>query len=421
MISIVVSYIMSTHIMYYISPDLIFIDYCGKTLAYNVELNKAVIVNEKTKNILQNGVGMGRQVKLENELLSSEELMQLKNGGALYSDTREYENNKYSHRLISRNPVVDIQDIYFHITQHCNLNCEYCYNKKNLGKSDKLSTGEVNQALLQLKRSGAKKIIFTGGEPLLRNDIIQIAEISQSLGFSNDLLTNGILLKEKIEILEYVDNVIVSLDTLHEEENRRKGLDIPGLLCDLSEINKKYAGKIIIRSVLSSSNKNSWKEVEAFALRNGYKHKMTLYLPDSLEDVNKMIDIESFEPAYDSEIMTYGGSLCGACYKRVAIDSNGDIYPCQNLIKERYRIANVKDAGWFELVKKSAITKCFMELDVLKFEHCRECTYRYICGGGCRAIADNVYGTPDAYLQFFCPYLKKVAEGQLRELVVKYG
>lgn len=50
-----------------------------------------------------------------------------------------------------------------------------------------------------------------------------------------------------------------------------------------------------------------------------------------------------------------------------------------------------------------------------KIEECKDCLYKYICGGGCRAKAYCVYGQLDAYLKFECKYLKENCEHYLKK------
>lgn len=64
---------------------------------------------------------------------------------------------------------------YLHLTQRCNLNCLYCYNKNNLGKNEEISTEQWKMIISELKNRGFDYIVFTGGEVTLRNDYIELA------------------------------------------------------------------------------------------------------------------------------------------------------------------------------------------------------------------------------------------------------
>lgn len=57
---------------------------------------------------------------------------------------------------------VNINTVYFHVTQRCNLNCTYCYNKKNLNLSKELDTKNIIKILNKLKKINVEVVNFTG-------------------------------------------------------------------------------------------------------------------------------------------------------------------------------------------------------------------------------------------------------------------
>lgn len=84
-----------------------------------------------------------------------------------------------------------------------------------------LDLNDIKKAIKNLKNSGIPQIVYTGGEPLLREDIKQILSFTKKQGMKTILSTNGILLsKEKIEELkEDVDWISLPLDGPSEEIN----------------------------------------------------------------------------------------------------------------------------------------------------------------------------------------------------------
>ena len=170
--------------------------------------------------------------------------------------------NKYQEQIKSRN--FKIETVYFHVTQRCNLQCEYCYNKNNLNKREELTTEEVFRVIDILKKANVKNIILTGGEALLRKDIVEIAQYIKQEGFSLTVLTNGVLLGAKSRILKYIDSSIISIDTLDAQKNLRKGLDIDALIKNLKEIEHSLRSKIYLRCVISKQDMDSWKSIKEF-------------------------------------------------------------------------------------------------------------------------------------------------------------
>lgn len=127
-----------------------------------------------------------------------------------------------------------------------------------------MTTEEVFRVIDRLKKANVKNIILTGGEALLRKDIVEIAQYIKQEGFSLTVLTNGVLLGAKSRILEYIDSSIISIDTLDAQKNLRKGLDIDALITNLKEIEQSLRSKIYLRCVISKQDMDSWKSIKEF-------------------------------------------------------------------------------------------------------------------------------------------------------------
>lgn len=94
--------------------------------------------------------------------------------------------------------------IRLEVTSKCNLRCAYCHNAKYEGRSDDLSTQDMLTLIERLKEKyDIKKVLLTGGEPLIKNDICDIISKIASLGIKVDMVTNGTLLNsEKVKELQ---------------------------------------------------------------------------------------------------------------------------------------------------------------------------------------------------------------------------
>jgi len=110
------------------------------------------------------------------------------------------------------------------LTYNCNLRCKMCPFWK---RSSEDSSIEREKAILRrIYDSGACGIAFEGGEPLLRNDLVEILAFSRSLPLHTSLITNGTLLESRIdEIASYVNGVVyVSLDGLGKTHDTIRGV-----------------------------------------------------------------------------------------------------------------------------------------------------------------------------------------------------
>ena len=103
------------------------------------------------------------------------------------------------------------------LTNRCNVNCIYCHHDGMVKSKDEMTADELYTICKIAKKIGVRKIRLSGGEPLLKKDIVEIVSKIASLGFKDiSMTTNGILLEKYAQDLKDagLDRVNVSLDTL---------------------------------------------------------------------------------------------------------------------------------------------------------------------------------------------------------------
>lgn len=143
------------------------------------------------------------------------------------------------------------------ITSKCNLRCKHCYNSEKYFKHkiNELSDGELIELINELGKDGCDEINLLGGEPLLRNNILDILRTAHKYNIFISLTTNGTLInRDKYETIfkeNLVDNLIFSLDgpnAIINDEVRGKGV-FDRLMDNLDCINlwrKNYSSKMIV-------------------------------------------------------------------------------------------------------------------------------------------------------------------------------
>jgi heme d1 biosynthesis radical SAM protein NirJ len=114
--------------------------------------------------------------------------------------------------------------VIWNLVRRCNLTCLHCYSiSADIDFPGELSTAEVLGVIDDLRRFGVPALILSGGEPLIRKDLFEIAERSKALGFYTALSTNGTLIDapvaERIARTGF-DYVGISLDGLQETHDR---------------------------------------------------------------------------------------------------------------------------------------------------------------------------------------------------------
>jgi MoaA/NifB/PqqE/SkfB family radical SAM enzyme len=109
------------------------------------------------------------------------------------------------------------------ITHSCNLSCRICDIWKTKDNEKDTDIRYIKKMLFQAKELGIKEIVLSGGEPLLRKDILEIFEYARKIKIKNlGVLTNGILVENLQERLRpyLIDNTIslvISFDSLKAE------------------------------------------------------------------------------------------------------------------------------------------------------------------------------------------------------------
>lgn len=98
----------------------------------------------------------------------------------------------------------------WNLTFHCNKRCHYCASPTL--HVPELKPDEVLEAITEFHRLGMRWVTFSGGEPLLRNDIGEIVRHCKSLGITTFISTNGTLLPRRINEVSQSDRITISLD-----------------------------------------------------------------------------------------------------------------------------------------------------------------------------------------------------------------
>ena len=93
----------------------------------------------------------------------------------------------------------NIRKIIWEITNQCNYSCEYCiFSSTGKKPRGELSFEQCIQTIEQLKQEGFNYIKFTGGEPFMRDDFLDILSYAQSQGFSFDISSNASFINDEI-------------------------------------------------------------------------------------------------------------------------------------------------------------------------------------------------------------------------------
>lgn len=136
-----------------------------------------------------------------------------------YGDQLRYRKGMTSE---TRRPIV-----VWNCIRRCNLSCIHCYsNSENKQYEGELTTAEAKKMIDDLAEFGVPVILFSGGEPLLRQDLFELNAYARSKGVRSVISTNGTLInKETAQKIKQsnIDYVGISLDAIGENNDRFRG------------------------------------------------------------------------------------------------------------------------------------------------------------------------------------------------------
>jgi len=117
--------------------------------------------------------------------------------------------------------------VVWNMTRRCNLKCIHCYsNSADIEYPDELTTEEGKKLIDDLAAFGSPVILFSGGEPLIRKDLLELAQYAADKGMRAVISTNGTIITKEVAVklqkigLSYVG---VSLDGLEKTHDRFRG------------------------------------------------------------------------------------------------------------------------------------------------------------------------------------------------------
>jgi len=320
--------------------------------------------------------------------------------------------------------------VAWEITRKCNLNCVHCRAGSDRGPyPGELSTAKCIQVLEQIREVGTPIVILTGGEPLMREDVFELAQKGTDLGLRMVLATNGTLLRPGlVERMtgSGIKRVSISIDGADEQQHDdfRK---VPGAYRRALEGigHLKAAGMPFqINTTVTRHNVGVLKEILDLAVSLGAAaHHIFLLVPTgrAREMVNQEIDALEYErvlhwfyemrdqvplhlkatcaPHYyrilrqearkkgeKVDIATYGldavtrGCLAGTSF--VFISNTGVVQPCGYL---ELNCGDLKQHPFPVVWRDSKIFNQLRDFSAYKGK-CGRCEYLRFCGG-CRARA----------------------------------
>ena len=327
-----------------------------------------------------------------------------------------------------RGPVLSA---YLHVTQRCNLACRGCYSlDEHRNALDDAPLADVCRAIDQLAAVGLQRLVISGGEPFLRDDLPDIVRhAKEDCGVPRvDVLSNGTRITAEAleEMAPYVDGVSVSFDGCSADSvpyiRREQRFD--ELVAAVRMVQDAGIAAHIIPTA-HAKNIHELPKYVALARELGATMNFSLLtcepgdpdlgglLPDDevLRELGRnMLTMGDGAPvlAVDSPI---GMNLtvkrdCGAGMRTISVDADGTVYPCHMMHRPQLAMGNAFTGSLSDALA-GEVGETMRSLTVEDCEGCNECRYEYICGGGCRARSLYATGSlrqPDSYCAMICEF-----------------
>ena len=336
--------------------------------------------------------------------------------------------------------------VVWNCTRQCNLYCVHCYASAKTEKAPgELSTAEGKQLIRDLAAFGVPVILFSGGEPLMRPDLCELAAYARELGLRVALSTNGTLITPAVaQQLKEVGfaEVGISLDGMEATHDRFRGKpgayrealagirhcvaldmrvslrltmtsynyrDIPAILQLTEDENidriclyhLAYAGRggKLQAQDISRADTRATVDTICAAARAMYQRglrKEILTVDNHADGVYLYLQLRQQEPARADQALALlkinGGNNSGV--RIGAVDDQGNVHPDQ--FWREATVGNVRERKFADIWTdaKQPLLVGLRDRKTLLQGRCARCRYLDICNGNLRVRAEAAYGNP---------------------------
>jgi radical SAM protein with 4Fe4S-binding SPASM domain len=327
------------------------------------------------------------------------------------------------------------QWIAWEVTRRCNLNCIHCRSASDASAavSAEFSTAEALALIDALAEVSSPVLVLTGGEPLLRGDLLEIVRYGAGKGLRMCLATNGTLLTDSLVISlreRGIRMVSLSLDgasrEVHDDFRRCPGA-FDGVLRGAAAL-RRHGLPFLINSSFTKRNRHDiaatfhlakelgatawylfmvvpsgrgreileelipaaeYEEILRWHWRQEQQEERLLMRPTCAPQYFRVIAQEGGDRSRRRQLAFATGANrgCLAGQNICLIDAAGELKPCSYFLSS---VGNVRTTPFRDLWFQSPTLRALRDPSRLKGK-CGRCEYVRVCGG-CRARADAVYG-----------------------------
>ncbi len=302
----------------------------------------------------------------------------------------------------------------------CNCRCVMCDIWKGNQQLKQLTESDVSDLTVSLKRLDTRQVVFSGGEALLHENFFRFCEILKKENIKITLLTTGLTMKNNAaRLVEWVDDIIVSLDGDEETHNRIRNISnafnkLAEGIAAVKQIDPFY--KISGRTVIHRLNFENWPMIIESAKKIGLDkisflpadvssqafNREMVWGPErrdeillSKDDLPKLrVVVDNLLSRFDDDFRTgfivespkkiekvyfyyaafYGlnsfpWKKCNAPWVSTVVEADGTVRPC--FFHEPY--GNIKTVSLDKIINSEEAIQFRKQLDMDKNETCLKC------------------------------------------------
>jgi uncharacterized protein len=333
-----------------------------------------------------------------------------------------------------------------HLTARCNLNCRYCYAVPHEGNDMSIETAK---AAIDLSASGNLKkqqddslgIIFFGGEPLLRRDLIieiirycRTVESATGQKFYFKVTTNGLLLDEEFLTGDDTSDIFVAIShdgvkPAHDEHRRDKAGNgsfdrlestiplllkykpyAPVLMVITPDTLRYYAESVAYLYeqgfkylICSPEYSSPWDSKAVKELRRQYEKIADWYYDRTMEE--EKFYFSPFEVKIASHVFpgTCKRDRCELGLRQISVAPDGQLYPCVQFVGDKtYVIGDVQQG-----IDEQARQRLY-EQNAREKESCVECAIQDRCNHFCGCLNRQATGSIDIVSPMLCAHERTI-------------
>ncbi len=299
---------------------------------------------------------------------------------------------------------IKCEQVNFAITHRCNLSCTHCcVDADGLTGIEYLNTDDCKDIINKVIDVNPKQIIFTGGEPLIREDFWELLDYtSKNYDGQIVIMTNATLINETNikELVKYAYSLDISIDGIDEEtcsSIRGKGV-FNKVIQNIKSLKDHNFNNIVLSMVKTKETEKYEKKFYELNDALGTKGIIRVFSPIGRGETNEKqlktdeiysgLSSENPEDSSDKDDNITNGMKvfhCGALTKSIYIDYKGFIFPCALLTREEYSLGNIKNISSLDIYLKERKYKSCAEYNTYqklypdKTEKCKDCDVNLFC------------------------------------------